>query len=277
MRNYLILIGLVLFTFTAQAQYDLMYTVNKEGKIIVLPKLKPYEFHISPTTYYSYTPASIKNMEFKLQNFTSDYPKIPDERPMDMQILSEAYKPFFNVFSPMLHRVSPTAFDFVEASFVPITENLTFLTVGRQSTWPGAGGTTIVSPMLSWRSDNWTITGGGYAGRYFTPFNSSPGFLGGANLNVKYDVTDWMAVRAWGQYALYQGSNTDANEKFNPHMLMNPFYPHTSVGGAFEFNLNENIGLGVGVNYEFNPVRRKMEAQRLIYPVIRSGKIKIGR
>ena len=60
---------------------------------------------------------------------------------MDMQVLSAAYRPFFNPFTPMLRRVSPMALDFQEASFTPISETTGLLTVGEQFTWPGVGGT----------------------------------------------------------------------------------------------------------------------------------------
>lgn len=279
MRCCLLLIGLFLCTIAIQAQYDLMYSVNKEGKIIALPKPGSYEIKIPETSFYSYTPASTQKIDFKLQDFMPEFQPLPDERPMNMHVLSNAYRPFFNVYAPMLKRVSPMAFDFVEASVVPINEDFTFVTVGSQYTLPGAGGVTTINPMLSWNLDDLTITGGAFVGRYFTPFNPSPGFVGGANLQLKYDVTDWMAVRAWGQYAYYWSGDKNRsqfNELYNPHMLMNPFYNHTAVGGAFEFKINENVGIGVGVNYEYNPWRKKMDTQYLVYPVIRSGKFKIG-
>ena len=34
--------------------------------------------------------------------------------------------------------------------------------------------------------------------------------------------------------------------------------------------------MGAGINYEYNPVRRKMEPQFLVYPVFKSGRFKIG-
>ena len=77
--------------------------------------------------------------------------------------------------------------------------------------------------------------------------------MGGFNAMASYDVTDWMTVRGWGQYTFY-----DHNERNNPHMLMNPFYNHTNVGGAFEFKVNDSgFRVGVGVNYEYNPIRGK--------------------
>ena len=59
-------------------------------------------------------------------------------------------------------------------------------------------------------------------------------------------------------------------------MLRNPFFYHTQVGGAMEFKITDNFWMGAGVNYEYNPVRRKMEPQFLVYPVFKSGRFKIG-
>ena len=105
-----------------------------------------------------------------------------------------------------------------------------------------------------------------------TPFNPSPQFMGGFNAMASYDVTDWMTVRGWGQYTFY-----DHNERNNPHMLMNPFYNHTNVGGAFEFKVNDSgFRVGVGVNYEYNPIRGKMERQFMFYPAGKIGMFRIG-
>lgn len=279
MRGCFLILVWVVSALALHAQSDLTYTISQEGKVVAFPRLKSYELKMPAFRYESYTPSSVKKIEAKLEEFKSDYYPIPDELPMNMQVLSAAYRPFFNVYAPMLQRVSPMAFDFREVSVVPIDDNFTFLTVGSQYTWPGAGGITTINPMLNWNQDRLTITGGVFAGRYFTAFNHTPALLGGANLQVHYELTPWMAVKAWGQYAYHRGFNegeSGMKERYNPHMLLNPYNPHTSVGGAFEFMVNENVGFGVGVNYEFNPWRRKMEAQRLIYPVIRSGKVKIG-
>ncbi|KEJ85067.1 hypothetical protein HMPREF1002_04779 [Porphyromonas sp. 31_2] len=43
-----------------------------------------------------------------------------------------------------------------------------------------------------------------------------------------------------------------------------------------EFKITDNFWMGAGVNYEYNPVRRKMEPQFLVYPVFKSGRFKIG-
>ncbi|MCD8268247.1 MAG: hypothetical protein LUD46_07120 [Parabacteroides sp.] len=71
-----------------------------------------------------------------------------DERPMDMQVLSEAYRPFFNVYAPMIRRVSPMAFDFREDVITPISNNAAVITTGSQYSWPELGGLTCISSSV---------------------------------------------------------------------------------------------------------------------------------
>lgn len=271
-RGYFILIALFACILYGHAQSEMDYILNGEGKLTAIPRYKTFELKMPKYSYLSYTPSSMLSIDSKLRQFHPDITTTGlDERPMDMQVLSEAYKPFFNVFSPMLRRVSPMAFDFSETSVTPISETTAFVVNGQQYSWPGAGGLTTVSPTLVWRQDKWTLSGGAFAGRFFTPFNYSPGYMGGVNAMASYEATDWLTVKAWGQYAQY-----GKDEKYNPHMLLNPFYNHTNVGGSMEFKITENFGIGMGVNVEYNPWNRKMEPQYLVYPVFKSGRFKGG-
>jgi hypothetical protein len=252
--------------FYAEAQTDMTVIWDKEGRMVVIPQRKTYELDIPAYSFHSYTPASSLNRDLQLQEFVPDYQPAVDERPMNMQILSEAYRPFFNVFTPMLRRVSPFALDFREVSFVPIDDHLSLLTIGEQATWPLLGGMTVISSSLVWRNDRWTLTGGGFGGRYYTPVNFSPGFMGGVNAQVRYEASSRLAFRAWGQYALYSGNPND------PFLHTNPTMNHTGMGGAMEFMFTDNLGAGMGVSYEFNPMRGRLEPRYQFYPIIRSSK-----
>lgn len=266
----LLILWMGAISLSVRAQSDLTFTMNKEGKVLIIPRQKHYELNLPKFSYKSYTPSSTRNIESKLQEFSPGAPIKADERPMDMQISSAAYRPYFNVFTPMLRQVSPMALDFNETSVIPLNDRFAFLVNGRQYTWPGAGGFTEISPSLTWQNERWMLGVGGFAGKFYTPFNPSPSLMGGVNVQGRYAITEWMAIRAWGQYAAY------GDEDKNPHMLLNPFYNHTSVGGALEFKFTDNAGVGFGVNYEYNPMRRKMEPQYLIYPIFRSKNIRIG-
>lgn len=254
----------------AQSGFNLV--LDNEGKIIAIPKPRISNLTVPEFNFETYTPSSTIRLDSKLLDFSPDYEITSfSERPMDMQILSEAYRPFYNPFTPMLRKINPMAFDFNEISITPLNENWFFALNGRQYSWPGAGGLTTISPAMIWNKNKWTITGSGFAGHFHTPFNLSPEYTLGANLQVRYDLHERIALRAWGQYAHYF-----EDESKNPHLLMNPFFYHTRVGGAMEFMINENFGVGMGVNYDYNPRNRKFEPQYLVYPVIKSGKFQIG-
>jgi hypothetical protein len=261
-----------MYVVQAQTPAELTYTINKEGKIRVFPKYKTYELAVPAyTSYKLYTPFYRTDREVKLKGFVPT-PGLPvDDRPMDMQVLSAAYRPFFDIYAPMMRAVSPMAYDFRETSIVPINEKMAFFVTGAQDTWLGMGGQTTISPGMIWHQDKWTIAGGGFAGRFYTPFNPSPGYVVGAQLQIGYDVNERVALRTWGKYAQYGNG-----ENYNPQMLMSPFFNHTSVGGTVEYMLNEHFGIGGGVNYEYNPYKRRMEPQYLLYPVFKTKNVQIG-
>jgi hypothetical protein len=262
-RIYLWLIFLFVGLQCTVAQTDFTFMLNKAGKLVALPQKAHIELNIPTYSYKTYTPTTTRMIDERLKAYEPSTPVKLDERPMDMQILSGAYKPFFNPYASMLKRTSPFAFDFMEVERAPINEHLTFLVTGSQTTWPGLGGVTAIHPSLSWQSGDWQIAGGGYAARYFTPFNLSPEHVVGLNLHASYQLTDWLKLNSWGQYANYLGK--DAGN--NPHILMNPFFYHNSVGGSLEFKLNDNFGVGTGIQYNYNPMRRKMERQLLLFPI----------
>jgi hypothetical protein len=257
----------------AQSQSDYGFTVNKEGKIILIPKVKTYALNAPAFSYKTYTPASTTSIDKTVKEyFPEAEPTALDERPMDMQILSSAYRPYFDVFTPMYRRMSPFALDFREASIVPINEKLMLLTIGEKSTLPLLGGITDINSMLVWSHDRLTILGGASTGRFYTPFNASPEYTLGANLQLRYEMNDRLAVRTWGQYTHFSGK-----ERFNPYVMSNPaFYNSTGAGGALEFMFNENFGVGGGVEYNFNYIKGKMEPRPVFYPIFKAGNVKIG-
>ncbi|MDH6356869.1 hypothetical protein [Parabacteroides sp. PF5-9] len=270
MKRYWLVVLFLCCMFVVQAQSGSTMTINHEGKDLFIPPKKIFNFHLPEPAIPTYTPSMNLRMDSMLRAYSPDiFETSVMDRPMDMRVLSGAYQPFFNVYAPMLRRVSPMAFDFHETSMVTLTERTTWLTTGQQQTWPGAGGVTTISSGMLWKTGDLTVYGGGFAGRFYTPFNSSPELFGGAELRLGYELTDWMTLRGWGTYTHY------GDERKNPHLMMNPFYYHTNVGGAAEFKINENFGLGVGVNYEYNHLQRRLEPQYLLYPVINSRNIQI--
>lgn len=254
---------------SAQSAFSISF--DKEGKLIAIPKPKTYHLTLPDFDFNTYLPSSTVKIDTKILEFIPEYSVTGiAERPMNMQILSEAYRPYFNVYRPMLQKVNPIAFDFNEISITPLNENLLFAINGRQYTWPGAGGLTTINPAMIWQANRLTVTGGGFASRFFTPFNLSPEYSVGLNTQLRYDLHERVALRAWGQYAHFF-----KQEDNNPHLIMNPFFYQTNIGGAAEFKITDDFGIGMGVNYEYNPRRRRLEPQYLLYPVFGNGKFQV--
>lgn len=271
MKKFLLLLLSACATLEAAGQPEMTLALNKEGRIIIIPRRKTYELHIPAYSYTSYTPASTMLTDMKLREFVPESPlSSADELPMNMQTLSEAYRPFFNVYTPMLRRVSPFALDFSESSVVSLGDNWALLTTGTQSTWPALGGMTSISPNLVWSQGPWTLMGGGFAGTFYTPVNLSPGLMGGAQMELRYDASRRLAFRAWGQYAAYSGKQAQT-----PFLLMNPYMNKTATGGAVEFMFTKSLGVGTGINYEYNPMKRRLEPRYIFYPIIKSKDIQI--
>lgn len=263
-RGFILLISLFCLTqINAQSGYD--FVLTREGIMFFPPTAKEYHLTIPKLNYNLYIPEykpAIKPMAFEVGELPIHTVM---DRPMDMQILSAAYSPFFNPYTPMLRRVSPMAFDFNEIEIIPLSEKFAAVASGWQYSWPGAGGLTLFSSGMTWRSGKWTATGSGFAGHFHTPFNLSPEYLVGANATIRYDINDRLAVRGWGQYTYYFDG-----EKDNPHLQMNPFFNHTSIGGAMEYKFNDNFGVGAGIDYRHNPRNGKFEPQYMFYPVFKT-------
>ncbi|MCD8193422.1 MAG: hypothetical protein LUD74_02520 [Tannerellaceae bacterium] len=267
-KEYLILIVMCVVSITGWSQPGLTTITDKEGKIVVIPQFVNYELNIPPLSYTTYTPAGLEAGKLNL-SFTDSvkYTLHITEHPMDMQVLSGAYKPFFDIYAPMRRRVSPMAYDFEEFVISPVNENISIVTYGHQYTWPGSGGITTVGSSVMWTNGRWTAGGGLAAGRFYTPYNHSPGFTGSAIGYTSFQATDWLKLNAWGRYTLY-----NKDEKYNPALYLNPYQPHTNVGGSMEFKITDKFGVGIGLDYKYNPMRRRMEREQLFYPLFYKGR-----
>jgi hypothetical protein len=117
-----------------------------------------------------------------------------------------------------------------------------------------------------------TIGGGIFAGRFaIVPNISSVESMAGASLRMRYELSDRLALRGWGDYTIYSGK-----QEMNPYLFLNPYYQQTHFGGAVEYMFNENFGVGGGVDYQFNYRKGRLEPRPIYYPIIKTGGVKIG-
>jgi hypothetical protein len=253
----------------AQQQFNVMF--DKDGKAFIIPSSRKYTIEASEP----------------LSSSCADYKSNPPPQPFidgsnaqqsqlaslpsNINVLSSAYAPFFNPYTQMFARVSPFALDFNETNAVMIYDNLAAIIQGRKTTWPLLSGQTDISSSIVWRNNRLTVAGGVFAGNYYTPLNLSPALMGGISLDARYEMSDKFALRGWGQYAVH-----GANGANNPWIYNNAWMNHTGAGGAIEYMVNDNFGIGGGVEYRFNPMKGKLEPHPVVYPVFKHGSFSIG-
>ncbi|GHV51145.1 hypothetical protein FACS1894181_12600 [Bacteroidia bacterium] len=271
MKKYLIVTGILLAVLGMTAQQEYYFTLGKDGKAIAIPKFKKFDFNIPEYAYKLHLPANSKQVDWRATELSGSWEPSLGELPADVQVLSAAYRPFFNPFTPMMMRVSPFALDFSEVSILEVNEKLALVTTGRHTTWPLLGRQTDIRSMLFWQHQRLTIGGGLFVGRYTTPFSLAPESMGGANLMMRFELTDKFALRAWGDYTMYS-----KDPKRNPYVSDSPLYNYTGFGGALEYMFNENFGVGGGVDYQFNYRKGRLEPRPVLYPIFKSGGVRIG-
>ena len=95
MRITLIILSLICLALgRANAQSDLSLVLDKEGKIVAIPKPKPFELDIQDVSELDYTPKGSRPVDLQWLSFQPEEYTIHLERPMDMNVLSGAYRPF---------------------------------------------------------------------------------------------------------------------------------------------------------------------------------------
>ncbi|MDR0537308.1 MAG: hypothetical protein LBH04_04575 [Tannerellaceae bacterium] len=269
MKRALLLIFLITGAINLCAQQDFTVFFDRSGKAIAIPKANKYDFNIPEYSLGKY--AKLESSSVIDSGAGDDALNPVATLPVNVQILSSAYRPYFNPFMPLMKKSLPTAFDFREISVMQLNEKIALVTVGERETWPFLAGQTSFDAMLAWQHERLSIAGGAFISKFYTPFNLSPALSGGVNLDLKYELGNRVALRGWGKYTLYEG-----NERMNPYLYSLPIYNYSGVGAAVEYMFSESFGMGGGVEYQFNYHKGRMEPRPVIYPVFKIGKVSIG-
>lgn len=259
MRQVISLLFACFFAFSAQAQSDFTVLLDKEGKLVALPRIKDnYEIKIPESTYQEFTPTYKISADYKLRPFTPHIlTSTTINRPMDMHVASTAYRPFFEIYTAMLQQINPMALDFHETYMKRLDEYMDIIATGFQISWPGAGGLTMMHSGLSWHNDKIRLTTSGFAGRYYTPFHPSPDLSMGVNLQMEYQANDRLQFISWGEYRHFD------NAQMNPPFLFNPYSNQLNLGGAVKMKVSPNFSFGIGFNYNNSHLRNQLQPQRL--------------
>jgi hypothetical protein len=151
-----------------------------------------------------------------------------DRYSIDREILQNRFKPMF--YSDYKRN---------DNLFSGINSEKTTFSVRFQDAFLGFEGATSLSLGMEWQAtDKLTITGNQFITRYFLPFDLQRRTSAGLNTMMIYQPTDWLIMRAHGQYA-YKGVK-------NANMLL---APQSSFGGDVLLKFSNSFGLGGGVRY----------------------------
>ena len=200
-----------LFDFNYQINKSLYQTLNRQSDILIFEKPN-HPFQIN---YNAFTSNHISWNE-------------TDRFAMDRKALQQYFRPIF--YSNRNHK---------DHFFPGVTaEQINFFAESYDANL-GFEGATSLGLGMQWKpTDKLTFTTNPFVSSYFLPFNNERRVSVGLNTMLIYQASDWLIMRAHGQYAS------------NGTKLMNTFVaPQNSFGGDVLFKISNNFGIGGGVKY----------------------------
>jgi len=128
-----------------------------------------------------------------------------------------------------------------------------------QSNFIGLGGLNLIQANYNINIDDRVIFSPGI---YTAKFNIYNDFLNDAGLNgnIKILLSDRININLFGQYSIREN-----NIAISP--FISPLYPHSNFGGALEFKVNDNWGIQMGAENEYDVFLRKWVTRPFIMPV----------
>ena len=151
--------------------------------------------------------------------------------------LSLEYQMYDFLTAPKYHDISKTKF-ISTSSDKPM---FSFFQTSSDNNW-GFEGAYTAGFGINWHlRDNLTLTGSPFLSSYFFgPMDYSRNLSAGLNLMLTYQPTDWLTLRAYGQYA-YNGLSSPYTSSL--------IAPQNSFGGEVHIKFSETFGIGGGVKY----------------------------
>ena len=128
-----------------------------------------------------------------------------------------------------------------------------------QSNFIGLGGLNLVQGNYNFNVEDIIVFSPGiYAAKY----NIYNDFLndGGVNGNIKINLSENIKVNFFGQYSI-----TGSKVAISP--FISPLYPHSNFGSSLEFKVNNNWGVMMGAENEYDVFLRKWVTRPFIMPL----------
>ena len=140
-----------------------------------------------------------------------------------------------------------------------VTDISSIITSHIQSNFIGLGGSNVIMGVYNYRmGDVGVLSAGIYAAKYniYNYFHNDAGLNG----NFRLRVSDRINVNLFGQYSI-----TESKTNISP--FISPLYPHSDFGGSLELKVNNNWGLLMGAENEYDVFLRKWVMRPFVMPL----------
>jgi len=153
----------------------------------------------------------------------------------------------------------PFANDYAYYAGYRISDRSWLTTSSTYGTYPLMGNAQYIGGTYNYMlADNLTLSTGAYISKYVIGLKDYNDM--GANANLKYQITDRIAVHGFGRYSVFA-----RDHKLDSSFA--PWYPSTGFGGAFEYKVNDRFGIMGGMERQLNPMTGKWNNIPFIAPI----------
>jgi len=217
-------------------------------------------------------PATAQNKNEKHETISLPEKSYRDE--YHLQLLSEPRIAFpmlyTDLFSPNLFispyasglRFNPTMRNYNWSDTTKSSAYLSIFPFNQHTTYIGLGEYNNIGSSLLWTPTNkLTIETSAFISKQFGYVLPSRQILYGTGVVLSYAMTDKLLFRIWGQYVTPGNNDLFLN--------VNSLFPKTNIGADLHYKMNQKIGVGVGVEYQYDKKESTWKQES-------GGKLKIG-
>ena len=140
-----------------------------------------------------------------------------------------------------------------------ISDLYTITTSHIESNFIGLGGLNLIQANFNFKVGDMVVFSPGiYAAKFniYNDFFNDGGFHG----NIKIQLSDRININLFGQYSI-----TGNSVAISP--FISPIYPHSDFGGSMEFKVNNDWGIMMGSENEYDVFLRKWVTRPFIMPL----------
>lgn len=168
---------------------------------------------------------------------------------------------FLSPYASML-RYNPAIWNYNLNDTTKWSTYLSLIPFNQQTTHIGVGEYNNIGTSLLWSPTNkLSINTSVFISKQFGYIFPSRQTLCGTEIMLSYALTDKLLFRIWEQYV-----TPGKNDLF---LNMNNLFPKTNIGADLQYKVNQKIGIGVGIEYQYDKKESTWKSES-------GGKVKIG-